>query len=630
MSGASFVDGLMRGYAFTDQAFRNHEYDKAAGESRDEVRRIRDTDKQIAESLRQGYENGDGQGYGFRQVDMPAVDDNGEASAAGLKPVYKDERTDNERYLDGYNAAHRKAIELGRPDIAEQAFIKTASLRHQTRSDALTKAMGNYQMTGDFNAFVPFFNRYAQNGEFVKAIEKVPGQDGKGDGYRIVGSRADGTPLPSEPLTEDALMGRFQWIVSPEGAMAAEARYRQELNAKLRDAQIDTAKQVAVERAKNPVVKMEADANYYDPTSGRMVQQAGLKPQIVTTPEGSTSMVVGGAGGGGRVIAGGPDDPGALTKKIEARLDKAGDVMGSVFKNLETSGVPSPQVAAMRASGQGHLSNIIRANPEIDAAQAGQLAALLAQKQIKQGSDPKADPTKEPVILRGKATDDPSGPEFDYIQMPGGQKVVLDLQASKALEARARRRSAGSEAGPKSDTAKEPPFAYRGDPSNASTAAAAAAGNRKAQAEGTPGVLRQEFRQWLDAPPSKARDEQLASLEKQLKALGNNPDDVAAGRAGRLGLEPAAKPSAPAAPTPENAAVAADVGLSFAERRDSALARANASAAAERAVRQSPAFRTLEAQRVAAIKRGDTRAVTAAVSQQRAMLDAGLQKTVAR
>jgi hypothetical protein len=81
-----------------------------------------------------------------------------------------DPRPEGKRVLDGLDASWQKAIELGRPDAAQEAFQHAHVLRNQLRGQALDQADRRYEVNGDLSGYVDAYNNYVMDGGKINNI----------------------------------------------------------------------------------------------------------------------------------------------------------------------------------------------------------------------------------------------------------------------------------------------------------------------------------------------------------------------------------------------------------------------------------------------------------------------------
>ncbi|MGD9893056.1 MAG: hypothetical protein AB7U18_17400 [Dehalococcoidia bacterium] len=169
----------------------------------------------------------------------------GEPAAAGtVQPAAIGMRRQPTRsQLDAQNAVlmaqSRKALELGRSDLALQYHQHGMAIRDRLRGEALDQAEQQYRTTGDVNAFVPVFNRFIANGTSIESIAKSDA------GYAIKGKTDDGKAF-SQNVTGRQMDQYLEFMRDPRAARAMEAKRADEL----RKAQIDASAAAETERVK--------------------------------------------------------------------------------------------------------------------------------------------------------------------------------------------------------------------------------------------------------------------------------------------------------------------------------------------------------------------------------------------
>lgn len=347
------------------------------------------------------------------QPDAPAPTQQGQQGPAP-QPL----RPEQVSQLDQANAAlmaqSRKALEMGRPDLALQYHQEGMKVRDQLRQQAFDHAMTRYRASGDPNAFVQMFNKYVDNGIDVERIEP------RGDKWVIRG-QAEGKAFEQE-MARDEMEGFIKFAADPRAARAMEAERAQALWEQANEERLERVKGSETrktEREKSRFQSVAPGASLVDVNAPEGGQPVFTAPEKAPTPKGFGMSVdpntgdvlvqnkdtgaVSRQGLGG----GGVRTPKHLSNAINRAADAINKAMGADSLNfdpnagdrmLQSKSIASAMLQAADAAGQ-------RLDPDLAAEaamglQAGKLPVV--QLRDKQGR------IRTVVEIRGKRIEIPT------------------------------------------------------------------------------------------------------------------------------------------------------------------------------------------------------------------------------
>lgn len=123
-----------------------------------------------------------------------------------------------------FEAKKQEALKRGRPDMALQYHVQGMKLRDQLRSEVGDAYRKKYEMSGDPNALLPFFNEFVGEGTTIDSVRRVDGP--KGPTFEMAGSD-DGKAF-KRSLSAAEMTTFIRTVTDPAGQRALEAKQAEE------------------------------------------------------------------------------------------------------------------------------------------------------------------------------------------------------------------------------------------------------------------------------------------------------------------------------------------------------------------------------------------------------------------
>jgi cell division protein FtsB len=194
------------------------------------------------------------------------------------KPVTKNDY-EIDRLLAQYQASHKKALEIGRPDLALEYAQKGMPLREQVRQKSFDTARAQYEATGNFEPIRAAYNKYIENGINIDSIQTD--ESGK---ITMRTSTADGK-TGKRNLTPEEFKGMLNFAQNPAAARAIEAQYQEKLDA--------SRLKMIEEGAKHRYQKVAPGERLIDTNTGAAHTNTDVSPKVTTLKDGETAYMYG-------------------------------------------------------------------------------------------------------------------------------------------------------------------------------------------------------------------------------------------------------------------------------------------------------------------------------------------------
>ena len=435
MSGASFVNGLMQGYGFVDNVYRQNEYDKQRADSHAETMKLRKLQTQS-----QQWQNDDEAARRAasefasaqlnpppRQADpgaMPAAEGvlpkqsvpgvevspvapgsvppvgappalpkaeapapmpaTPPASAApmpqpaagsSLSPVMPPaQQRAQQAEIAARAAALRQQwyMENGKSHLALKDMEEVAPKLEQFRNQAWQSAMRRYAVTQDPNEFVRAY-KYDLDGFDVTGI-KPAGRNEKGEDVFTVEGTQDGKPIPAATMTRTQIEAQARQASDPTGYQ----KMLDERRKAILESQLRTQETMAKER-------FQKAGNFLVDTQSGKVFDGNMRPMDEFTSgteedaDGTKRLVIYNKRTGQRTEDPGANDPMAvLPKAVRDVADKAGAAVDTLLKTDAFGGMTGDN-ARLAPQAREVASSLIAANHRDAETYAGLTPARAAQ-----------------------------------------------------------------------------------------------------------------------------------------------------------------------------------------------------------------------------------------------------------
>lgn len=217
--GAALLTGLAQGYTFVDNARRSGEKDE-----RDKERFKWDQAeagfKDQQRSEQQAMMEAD---KAARLAGRAAMDQSQPTDELTMTAGRTDQRPMEERLEAASNAAFESYAKSGYQDKALAHFEQGYKLRTELRTRAFEDADRSFAANGDYNVYVPIFNKYVRDGQKVTSIS--PQQDGNFL-VKVTGPDGKTQDVPAKPADMKNYLDRLR---DPKEVRTREAQYAFEL-----------------------------------------------------------------------------------------------------------------------------------------------------------------------------------------------------------------------------------------------------------------------------------------------------------------------------------------------------------------------------------------------------------------